>query len=213
MKKFVQISIIATALLLTSSVSAHVSVKPAEVGIGKYQNFTVGVPVEKDVATTQVRLVIPEGLASVMPNVKGGWQIEIMTDTNDEKLVKEIVWKGGTIPKGFRDEFVFSAKAPGSPTKLVWKAYQTYADGTIVSWENDPAAEQPKKADGTSDFSSSGPYSATNIIDDLSVTTTATDNYFEHPKLPLALAGIALLLSFIALLSCSHRRPRATPTI
>jgi uncharacterized protein YcnI len=49
--------------------SAHVVVKPAEVGVAARQAFTVGVPNEKDVPVVKLRLVVPDGVKSVTPNV------------------------------------------------------------------------------------------------------------------------------------------------
>ena len=52
-------SLLFVVLFAAVSVSAHVSVRPEEVGIGTFQTFTVGVPNEKDSPTTALRLVIP----------------------------------------------------------------------------------------------------------------------------------------------------------
>jgi uncharacterized protein YcnI len=65
-------------LLAVSPAFAHVVVRPAQVGVGAFQTFTVGVPNEKDKATVAVRLVLPEGLGHVSPNVKPGWTIELV---------------------------------------------------------------------------------------------------------------------------------------
>ncbi len=147
---------------------AHVTVKPAQTGVASYQTFTVGVPVEKDIPTTQVRLVIPAGVDSVMPYVKPGWKI--VSDG------KEIVWNGGSIPVGQRDDFFFSAKAPATEGVVTWKAYQTYSDGSVVAWDG-----------GTN------PSSNTEIINDL-----ATDHH-GMPKKPFPLATVALVISLVAL--------------
>jgi uncharacterized protein YcnI len=176
MKKIVAILPI-LALFVATAASAHVSVKPAQVGIGAFQTFTVSVPTEKDVPTVGVRLVVPEGLEHVSPTVKPGWTINLVHGAGTaqstepghaaEEVVKEIVWTAGSIPAHFRDEFTFSAKVPASETNIVWKAYQTYRDGSVVGWELAPGEEQPKKADGTSDYSTKGPASVTKVINDL----------------------------------------------
>lgn len=141
---------------------AHVTVKPAEAPVAKYTNFSVGVPVEKDVPTIGIRLVIPVGLTAVSPNVKPGWTIATQKTGNGmHDQVTEISWTGGTIPAGQRDEFLFTAKTPADATTVTWKAYQTYADGTIVSWDRD----------AESDEENIGPASKTNIINDLNAKT------------------------------------------
>lgn len=174
---------------------AHVVVKPAEVGIASWQTFSVGVPNEQDQPTTGVRLVIPTGLEHVSPNVKPGWQIQMKhgeqavegdDHSEGEAPVTEILWTGGSIPVGQRDEFVFSAKVPDSETTLQWKAYQTYQDGTIVAWDQDPQAQ----SEGESDFSKAGPYSQTKIINDLAE---------ETPAAPTATGGSNNILSVAAI--------------
>lgn len=63
-------SLLISLLVVVPTVSAHVVVKPSQVGIATYQTFVIGVPTEKAVATVSVRLAIPEGVTSVRPNVK-----------------------------------------------------------------------------------------------------------------------------------------------
>ena len=211
-----------TALLIVSPVSAHVSVKPAEVGVGKYQTFNVSVPVEKDVATTGVRLIIPAGLEHVSPNVKPGWDVEIKkagtsmkgsilntgAPAPDPESVIEIIWTGGLIPKGMRDDFYFSAKAPVETGALKWMAYQIYADGTEVAWDLD-SGSTTKTADGKEDFSTSGPYSVTEVVNDLAASPKAEMNIEKGESLnnlPLILSVLAVVVSGFALGLTLRRR-------
>jgi uncharacterized protein YcnI len=195
---------IVLVFLLPIFASAHVVVRPSEVGVGAYQTFLVSVPTEKDIATVGVRLVIPEGLTSVRPNVKPGWSVEIKKSGEGENSkVTELIWTGGTIPKDQRDEFLFSAKTPAGESTLRWDAYQTYEDGSVVSW-NASAESQPKDHTGEDDFSSTGPYSETKVVDDLSGKPEMQNerprmhftNVFPHSKLPLEV-GFWLMLSLI----------------
>lgn len=184
---------------LPVAVMAHVTVSPDEVGIGARQNFSVNVPNEKDIPTVQVRLVIPAGLESVTPNVKSGWEIVVSKAGNGEEAkVTEIVWKNGQIESGLRDEFIFRAKAPTVESDLTWKAYQTYSDGTVVSWDMDPSIEGGHDGGNT-------PYSVTRVINDLSIVKVADVKEY--------LAVIALLLSagalFVSLASLYYSRKQA----
>lgn len=154
--------------------SAHVSVKPTEVGVASYQTFTVDVPVEKNIPTVSVKILLPEGLESVTPYVKNGWKISA-TGT-------EIVWSGGAIPAGQRDDFQFSAKTPAKEGHLIWKAYQTYSDGTIVAWDNAPQGGHDDMGD-----EALNPYSETHVVDDL------------NHKGGVNLSVVALALSVLAL--------------
>jgi hypothetical protein len=69
------------------------------------------------------------------------------SEDGDEKVerVSEISWTGGNIPAGQRDEFLFSAQAPASSTTIPWKAYQTYADGSVVAWDASAKAVADQK--------------------------------------------------------------------
>jgi len=178
-------------LLITIPLYAHVVVKPSEVGIGSFQTFSIGVPVEKNTPTIGIKLLIPDGLEYVSPNVKPGWKITVKKNgIDDHSKVTEIDWTSGVIPAGQRDDFVFSAKVPSTATSLVWKAYQTYQDGSIVSWDL-TSSEQPKKSDGSPDFSTSGPFSQTNVVDDLTEKSTPAST-------SLFISIVALVFSIIS---------------
>ncbi len=169
--------------------SAHVTVKPAEVGVGAFQTFTTDVPTEGDFATTNVRLVLPDGLHYVSPNVKTGWQVDVKkTGEGEDAKVTEITWSGGTVPVGLRDEFSFSAQAPSKVTTLQWKAYQTYADGKVVAWDQAPSAD-------SHDEESVKPYSETKVVDDLSAPATEKQDLTAQNR-----ANVAIVLSILALL-------------
>ena len=174
-----------SALLATTFIgtaSAHVKVSPATAGVAAYQEFTVSVPVERDIPTTGIRLVIPSGLEYVTPNMKPGWTI---TTKKDGDVVSEITWSKGQIIPGLRDTFVFSAKTPATQGSLMWKAYQTYQDGTVVAWDADP--------NGIEESDTKGPYSVTAIEDDLTQSDGGSSKGMSVAA--LALATISLVLA------------------
>lgn len=158
------------SLLIVLPVSAHVTVKPADVTTASYTTFVASVPNEKDIPTVELRLLIPDGLSSVTPTVKPGWVITTETTESAEAgghggaQITSITWSGGSVPKGQRDDFTFSAKTPDNAGELQWKAYQTYADGTVVAWDR-AEGDQPVQDDGSPDFSTAGPLSVTRVSD------------------------------------------------
>lgn len=165
-------------------VSAHVTVKPSEVAPGAYQVFTVNVPNEKTVPTVGVRLLVPDGIQSVMPNAKPGWNVQVIKkEVNGETKVTEIVWKGGVIPVDLRDEFLFNAKVPAASGDVVWKAYQTYQDGSVVAWDTYPSSGHGA---GQGD-----PASVTKVV-----AKPATQNQSSNvlPVVAIVLATLSLLL-------------------
>ncbi|HSI20288.1 MAG TPA: YcnI family protein [Verrucomicrobiae bacterium] len=165
-----------------SGVSAHVVVRPAEVAPAAFQTFTMGVPNEKAVPTTFVRLVVPSGLKHVSPTVKPGWAIEVKKEGEGESAaITEISWSGGSIPAGQRDDFTFSAQAPVAEGELQWKAYQTYEGGEVVAWD-----QAPTGGHGDSEVK---PYSATAVVE----TASSPDSGAPYQWLSLVSAALALI--------------------
>ncbi len=187
MKKYI---LIAAFVLIPACTSAHVVVSPKTAPGASYQTFVVSVPSERALATTKVRLLIPEGLTSVRPNVKPGWNIELVKENvGTTTVVKEIVWSGGSIPTEFRDEFSLSGKTMATGT-LVWKAYQTYRDGNEVAWDAAPAPGEHNHA------AVEGPYSETMITP---LTHDHSSSIPSHSGHDLLLPLLALALSILAL--------------
>lgn len=201
-KNILSVGLAGLALMLSITlVSAHAKVKPSQAGVGSFQTFTMGVPNEKDIPTVSVRLIIPEGLEMVTPNVKPGWRISTKTikpdPSSEEVKVTEIDWVGGSIPAGFRDDFVFSAKVPAKETTLQWKAYQTYSDGTIVSWDQAPVANMTDAQREEMEKTGKGPYSETQIVNDLAATPTPKTGSGSSGGSGLAVS--ALVVSLLSL--------------
>jgi uncharacterized protein YcnI len=173
---------------------AHVVVKPSDAKTGAYQTFTVSVPAEKDNPTVSVKLLIPEKLTAVTPTVKPGWAIETEKHgEGDETMITAINWTGGKINAGYRDDFTFSAKTPDQPTDLQWKAYQTYQDGTMVSWDQQSAGGSGDKENATT-----GPFSVTKVATD-SDQDRALKNVNDKVSMVQSTVDRSLLMSMIAI--------------
>lgn len=149
MKKIIQGSILAVSMFaLVGSVSAHVTLSPKEAVVG-YTTFTVNVPTEKEIPTVAVRVVVPEGAEVHGVAPVPGWthaekkaQEEVPLgekhedDEDGHGKVTEITWSGGSIANGEFMQFPISVSYAGDPKQLVWKAYQTYSDGSVVAWDD-----------------------------------------------------------------------------
>lgn len=174
--------------MLPGAAFAHVVVTPAKADVGTYVTFNVSVPNEKDVAVTALKLTIPDGVKSVTPTSKGGWTISTLKNGD---TVTEIDWTDGTIPNGQRQDFTFSAQAPAKAGDIHWKAYESYADGTIVKWDRTPTSDDSEGED-------TGPYSITVVADDLVGPVTAQQT--PTNTLALVLSIVAVVLSAGSLL-------------
>lgn len=194
--KMIQGSVIGTVLLLFVSVPtafAHVIVNPKQVGVAASQEFIMSVPTEKDNPTIGIRLIIPDELKMVTPNVKAGWTInEVKKGTGDTAAVTEINWSGGSIPAGQRDDFLFQAQVPAKEVTLQWKAYQIYQDGSVVAWDHAPSKDP-------TDDAAPPPYSTTKVVNDLTVTPVPTMDRANSIQWLMVISEGALALSIIAI--------------
>jgi uncharacterized protein YcnI len=184
----------ATFLSLGGSVFAHIVVKPGDALTSSFQTFSMSVPNEKDSPVVDVKLLIPDSLQFVAPTVKTGWTIKVEKEgAGEEAKVKSITWSAGSIPADFRDDFTFSAKTPDNAGDLQWKAFQTYQDGTTVSWDKDPSSVM-----GDNDAAPSGPFSVTKVAADTADATPARkEKNDSNFALPLGITALAL--SIVAL--------------
>lgn len=186
MKKLTGISAAIAMLVLSvpAIASAHVVVTPSQADVGEELVFKVSVPNERTTPVTSMKLDVPKGVDEVTPSVTPGWTI---TTTGTGDNITAITWTG-SIPVGQREDFSFGAQAPANATQLNWKAYQTYADGTVVHWDQKP--------DGSDDATgTAGPYSVTKVVNDLNTPPTTAGTSTNKDTFALVLSVAALTLS------------------
>ncbi|MFI5240566.1 MAG: DUF1775 domain-containing protein [Candidatus Saccharimonadia bacterium] len=171
-------------LFLPGIASAHVIVTPSAATVAQELVFSISVPNERNTPVSEIRLDIPNGVTSVLPTSNIGWNIT--TKTDQQGNISEIDWKGGQIPVGERLDFSFGAQVPAVAGVLDWKAYQTYADGTVISWDQKPAGSD----DSTGVL---GPYSTTSVINTVSHTS------FNLAYFTLVIAVLGVLLGLVAI--------------
>jgi uncharacterized protein YcnI len=175
---------------------AHVVISPNKALTGAYETFTTSVPNEKDIPVTGIRLVIPDSIESVTPTVKPGW--EIHTKKSGDR-VSEIIWTGGTIPAELRDTFTFSAHLPSKTGDIDWKAYQTYQDGSVVSWDQKPTDDHGHE----SEDESKGPYSTTTVTDTTDNESQAKND--SSNTVPYVISAISVIISAYALMRTNKK--------
>ncbi|MFB9992322.1 DUF1775 domain-containing protein [Deinococcus oregonensis] len=124
--------------------SAHATVK-TETGltsseVGKSETHRLNVPTEKEISTTEVRLVIPAGVTVTRFQTMPGFA-RTMT-INAAGLVTEVIWKGRIAPMEYA-RFLFSARNPETAGTIRWKVYQKYSDGSVVAWDDSDPEKAP----------------------------------------------------------------------
>lgn len=180
---------------------AHVTVHPSESSTNAYEKYTVRVPVEKDIHTTEVKLEAPDGvsLVSVLPMANWDYKLE-KDETGQISSVTWIAKHAGIGPNEFI-EFSFIGANPSDPGEVSWKALQTYEDGSVVEWVGPPDSEEPASMTKIVQ----GDATANHDIDGASNKTTQEKNDEGETAsggtgwLPISLAAVAILLALISL--------------
>jgi uncharacterized protein YcnI/copper(I)-binding protein len=107
---------------------------------------------EGGLATTEVRMILPEGFIAAKPQPKAGWELEIIKGDyqksykNHGSEVKsgptEIRWKNGNLPDDFYDTFNVQGKVSGveAGTELPFRVTQLCGDKGKASWDQVAAA-------------------------------------------------------------------------
>ncbi|MFD3544376.1 YcnI family protein [Streptomyces sp. NPDC058655] len=141
-----------SVLVLSGPAFAHVSVQPGEAAKGGYATINFKVPNERDNASTtqlEVNFPIDQPLTSVMPQDIPGWTVKVETSDLAQpltvhgkqitKAVTKVTWSGGKIESGKFQQFPLSVgKLPENADQMVIKAIQTYDNGEVVRWIEEP---------------------------------------------------------------------------
>ncbi|QKG24110.1 YcnI family protein [Actinomadura verrucosospora] len=139
-------------IALATAASAHVTVNPKTAEQGSYAKVSFRVPNEEDKASTTklvVNLPTDHPVMSVSVRPVPGWTAKVVTSTLPKpvkteggeltKAATQIIWTGGKIEPGQFQEFDVSlGPLPTDTDTMTFKADQTYSDGQVVKWEQDP---------------------------------------------------------------------------
>src|SRR5699024_1640232 len=129
--------------LAAPAVSAHVTVHPEESSTDAWEKYSVRIPVEKDMNTTEVELKAPEGIniVSVMPDANWDYDLEQDEDRN----ISAITWTAtdDLIGSNRFIVFYFVSANPSETGVFSWDACQTYEDDSVVEWDGEPDTEEP----------------------------------------------------------------------
>jgi uncharacterized protein YcnI len=230
--------VFAALALAASPASAHVTVNPSNATQGGYTKLTFRVPNEKDAADTtklEVNLPTDTPIASVSVKPLNGWSVQadktklakpIKSDDGEiTEAVTKITWTAApdaAIKPGQFQEFDVSVGPLPETDKLVFKALQTYSDGDIVRWIEEPGAdgkepEHPaptlKLAKASSDTNMTGGSSnAAGNTSDTAATKLADKDARSRANLGLGLgiAALVLALTGVALAAMAWRRRTAS---
>lgn len=150
-------AVAALSFAFAAPASAHVTVNPGSATKGGYTKVSFRVPNESDQAsTTKVEVNLPTDtpIASVSLKPVAGWtaatassKLPAPVKTDDGELteaVTKITWTaagGAAIKPGQFVEFDVSLGPLPEVDQIVFKALQTYSDGNIVRWIDEPTTD------------------------------------------------------------------------
>lgn len=196
------------SLLWAGSAYAHVTVQPNETTQGSYEKFVVRVPTEKEIATVKVEVRFPDSVTISRFEPKPGWTYQLTKDGSGKITgVTRSADGEGLGPTEF-GEFAMQGRVADDAREIVWKAYQTYQDGTVVEWvgaagSDKPASVtevKPKPAGAGSDsHGHTAPASG----------EPAAGGAGSGSTLSLTVSVAALVVSLLALLLAVRRKPRS----
>lgn len=145
----VTVAALTAVLVWATPAWAHVSLTPAEAPPGfTYLKFRIGHGCEGE-ATETLRVQIPEGVASVKPEMLPDWEAETDVGALDEPVevhgeevtegVREVRWSGTQLPDDLTKEFGMSVYLAGEPgTTVEFPAIQECVDGSELAWIQTP---------------------------------------------------------------------------
>jgi periplasmic copper chaperone A len=192
----------AAAALLASCATAlaHVEVLPDSAAVQQAQEFTIRVPTERPLPTTAVQVTFPSQInvyAFAPPPT--GWT---MSRSQRDGRYTGVTYTGGTIPVGGYLDF----HVLGTPTAAgtaVWRARQTYADGTVKPWTGPP--EKPGAVSAEAGPTAQGPAAAVTVAATASAAAPGSapasgGTGDDHSGAAVWLGIIGIVLAVLALL-------------
>ncbi|MDR6553716.1 YcnI family protein [Paenibacillus qinlingensis] len=185
-------SMMIASMLLVGIASAHVTVYPKEATQGSYEVFTVRVPSEKDSATVKVEVKFPlDSVAVSRFEPKAGWKYDIAKDAAGK--ITGVTWTATGDGLGATEfgDFSMQGKVADAATQIIWKAYQTYKDGSVVEWVGANGSDKPASVTTVKAKAAAG--ATTDSHGNVTAGTAAAgDSSESNTSLYLSIAGLVL---------------------
>ncbi|MET0425623.1 MAG: YcnI family protein [Actinoplanes sp.] len=215
-------------LTLASPAAAHVTVNPGTATPGGYTKVTFRVPNESDSTdTTKVEVNLPadQPIASVSLKPVTGWtavavKSKLATpikahDSEITEAVSKITWTaqaGAAIKPGQFQEFDVSLGPLPEADQMIFKALQTYSDGTVVRWIDEPTTDgtEPEKPAPVLKLAAAAPAAVAATEAPVLTPGATEDNSNTLGIIGLAAGILALLIAGYALLR-TGRAANAAP--
>ncbi|WP_137722806.1 YcnI family protein [Prescottella subtropica] len=181
-------------LLAAGVASAHVSVAAPGAEQGGYSVLTFRVPTESDTAgTTAVTVQLPN-LTSARTEPLPGWTSTVVKDETS-KTATAVTWTadpGVSVGPGQFQQFVLSAGPLPEREQVEFPATQTYSDGTVVQWNQQPGPDGSEPDKPAPSLALAAESTTTDAATATSVSTDTTARWLGGIGLVLGALGAAL---------------------
>ncbi|WP_405426751.1 YcnI family protein [Micromonospora sp. NBC_00617] len=223
---------VATAVLgFAGPASAHVTVNPKEATQGGYARVAFRVPNESDTAsTTKLEVVLPENapIGSVSTIPVPGWtvatekrKVDPPIDVHGSQLteaVSKITWTAtgdAAVKPGQFQEFGVSMGPLPKVESMVFKTLQTYSDGNVVRWidEPQPGGGEPEKPAPVLTLTAAGPSASATPAATAVAAAGDDDDESEGTAIGLGIAGLVAGLAGLVLGGLAFARTRRGPVV
>ena len=141
--------LLAVGAFFAAEALAHVSLNPRQGISGTHHvSFSVRAPVEKDIPTVELKIVIPPEWKDAGGQVDRVeldplWDVSVEKDEDD--WIKSVTWSGAEAPDFSFIQFNLIITLPKLTGVQQIKAYQKYSDGSVVAWVEDRSGEGVEK--------------------------------------------------------------------
>ncbi|MEU9986652.1 YcnI family protein [Streptomyces sp. NPDC048045] len=185
---------------------AHVTVHPESYAKGATDGvLTFRVPNEEDTAsTTKVQVFLPTDhpVLGVLVHPQDGWTAKVTTTklkkpvkTDDGTITEaasEITFTGGKIGAGQYEDFdVAFGQLPDDTGQLTFKTLQTYSDGKVVRWIEEPSGgDEPENPAPTLKLTAGGETAAAAPAKSTSAATAKAADASDSTARGLGIAGL-----------------------
>lgn len=153
------------AMLASTATFAHITLETSETHADSYHKIVFRLPHGCEGSpTTGIRIRIPQGVISVKPQPKPGWELATSKETLAEpvtgphgnritEVVTEVSWHGGPLPDAHYDEFALHVRLPATQaeTTLHFPTVQECVQG-VHRW-----IEVPEAGKSSGDYKSPAP--------------------------------------------------------
>ncbi len=222
-------------LVAVAPAAAHVTVNTDKATQGGYARVAFRVPNESDTATTtKLEVFLPEQtpIASVSTMRVPGWTAAVTKGkpavpvtahgSPVTEVVTKVTWTAtgdGAVKPGEFAEFPLSMGPLPETDKLVFKALQTYSDGNVARWIEEPpaaGAEEPESPAPVLALAPKAANGAAPAATGVSVQAAAPDKDGDASggsgaALGLGIAGLLAGLAGLALGGLAWARTRKSP--